>query len=256
MSTSKTPAKSTAPILDPRGEQKRPLLNLAPRITMQDLERGPILFFDNTKLGFCNYMEVFRRLKANFPKDGITNLVEHRESVRGKSTDDLRKFAEKLAAYKPKAAIFALGDVGVSPATTIMTIRIEELGIPTVYITAPPGSDLVKGVVYYRAGRLAVCPIWRLVVGWSFQEQSQDVSRHLSTGHRPALLSDVHCRIDDDVDDLPDACRIFPERDARRHLGTARQFSFQKDHRQGHGHLQHRWPVGGVGIADHHRLPR
>jgi hypothetical protein len=159
MSAGKTQARIAASILDPRGQQKRPLLNLAPRVTIEDLERGPVLFFDNTKLGFCNYIEVFKRLKANFAKGGITNLVEHRETVRGKTTDGLRAFAEKLAEYKPVAAVFALGDVGVSPATTIMTIRMEELGIPTVYITAPPGSDLVKGVVYYRAGRLAVCPI-------------------------------------------------------------------------------------------------
>jgi hypothetical protein len=159
MSVKAQAAKNSAPILDPRGEQKRPILNLAPRVKMEELKKGPVLLFDNTKLGFCNYIEVFRRLKVNFAKDGITNLVEHRESVRGKSTDDLRNFAAKLAEYKPVAAVFALGDVGVSPATTIMTIRMEELGIPTVYITAPPGSDLVKGVVHYRAGQLAVCPI-------------------------------------------------------------------------------------------------
>ena len=159
MSAGKTDARIAVSILDPRGEQKRPHLKLAPRITIEDLKKGPVLFFDNTKLGFCNYIEVFKRLKANFAKDGITNLVEHRETVRGKPTDALREFAEKLAGYRPVAAVFALGDVGVSPATTIMTIRMEELGIPTVYITAPPGSDLVKGVVYYRAGQLAVCPI-------------------------------------------------------------------------------------------------
>ena len=147
------------PILDPRGEQKRPKLNLAPRTTLDGLRKGPVIFFDNTKLGFCNYMQVFRRLKANFAKDGITNLVDYRETVRGKSTQGLEAMAEKLAALKPVAAILALGDVGTSPLTTIVTIRMEELGIPSVYITSPPGTDLVKGVVYYRAGQLCVCPI-------------------------------------------------------------------------------------------------
>ena len=126
---------------------------------MEALKKGPVVFFDNTKLGFCNYMQVYRRLKVNFAKDGITNLIDYRETVRGKSTRGLKAMAAKLAALKPVAAILALGDVGTSPLTTIVTIGMEELGIPSVYITSPPGSDLVRGVVYYRAGQLCVCPI-------------------------------------------------------------------------------------------------
>ena len=49
-------------VLDPRGQQDRPKLTLAPRVSMDDLRRGPVLFYDNTKLGFCHYMEVFRRI--------------------------------------------------------------------------------------------------------------------------------------------------------------------------------------------------
>jgi hypothetical protein len=44
------------PVLDPRGQQGRPMLQLAPRVSMDDLRKGPILFYDNTKLGFVNYM--------------------------------------------------------------------------------------------------------------------------------------------------------------------------------------------------------
>jgi hypothetical protein len=150
---------NTTPILDPRGEQKRPRLQLAPRTTMEGLRKGPVLFYDNTKLGFCHYMEVFRRIKANFAKDGITNLVDFRETVRGKSTQDLRNYAAKLAAAKPVAALLALGDVGTSPATAILTMAMEELGVPSVYIVSPPGTDLVKGVVYYRSGQLCLCPL-------------------------------------------------------------------------------------------------
>jgi hypothetical protein len=149
----------TDPILDPRGEQKRPKLKLAPRTTMELLREGPVVFFDNTKLGFCEYMQVFRRLKSNFAKDGITNLIDYRETVRGKSTQGLKAMAAHLASLKPVAAILALGDVGTSPLTAIVTIGMEELGIPSVYITSPPGTDLVKGVVFYRAGQLCVCPI-------------------------------------------------------------------------------------------------
>jgi len=139
-------------ILDPRGSQDRPMLELAPRKTMEALRKGPVLFYDNTKLGFCNYIEVYKRIKANFAKDGITNIIDFRETVRGKSTEDLKQYAKKLADAKPVAAILALGDVGTSPATAIMTIAMEELGVPSVYITSPPGTDLVRGVVFYRAG--------------------------------------------------------------------------------------------------------
>lgn len=160
MSNGKQEKAGIHPVLDPRGRQKQYLLNPAPRVTKEELKQGPVVFYDNTKLGFCKYMEVFHRIKANFAKEGITNIVDFRETVRGKSTQMLKDYArEKLAAVKPVAAILALGDVGTSPATTIMTIAMEELGIPTVYIISPPGSSLVPGVAYYRAGRLPLCPI-------------------------------------------------------------------------------------------------
>jgi hypothetical protein len=148
------------PILDPRGKQKRVMIKLAPRVSLETLRQGPVVFYDNTKLGFCHYMEVFHRIKANFAKEGITNIIDFRETVRGKSTQDLKDYAAKqLASVKPVAAILALGDVGTSPATTIVTMAMEELGIPSVYITSPPGSDLVRGVAFYRAGQLCLCPI-------------------------------------------------------------------------------------------------
>ena len=145
------------PVLDPRGRQDRPVLRLAPRATMDRLRQGPVLIFDNTKFGFVNYMEVVRRLKANFAQDGITNVVEYRETVRGKDNQTLIRFAGWLKEhFTPAAAILGLGDMGTSPATAIVTIALEELGVPSLYITAPPGSDLVRGVAFYRAGHLCL----------------------------------------------------------------------------------------------------
>ena len=51
------------PIVDPRGRQERPLLRLARRPTRQALKRGKVLFYNNTKLDFCNYGEVFAAIK-------------------------------------------------------------------------------------------------------------------------------------------------------------------------------------------------
>ena len=39
------------PVLDPRGQQERPILKLAPRVSLEELKKGKILFYDNTKLG-------------------------------------------------------------------------------------------------------------------------------------------------------------------------------------------------------------
>jgi len=151
--------KRLNPLLDPRGIQERPILKLAPRVDIEKLKSGKILFYDNTKLSFCNYGEVFVRIKERFHEAGITNFVDYRETVRGKNTKKLEDYAAMLAKEKPTAAVVALGDMGTSPATCIVTIALEKLGIPSVYITAPPGGELVEGVAVYRAGNLCLCKI-------------------------------------------------------------------------------------------------
>ncbi len=146
-------------LLDPRGMQERPVIKLAPRVGIEELKKGKILFYDNTKLSFCNYGEVFVRIKERFREMGIENFVNYRETVRGKDTKALEAYAAMLAEEKPAAAVVALGDMGTSPATCIVTMALEKLGIPAVYITAPPGGELVEGVAVYRAGNLCLCKI-------------------------------------------------------------------------------------------------
>jgi hypothetical protein len=146
-------------LIDPRGLQERPILKLAPRPGLDKLKTGKILFYDNTKLSFCNYGEVFVRIKERFREMGIGNFVDYRETVRGKDTRRLEQYAAMLAKEKPDAAVVALGDMGTSSATCVVTIALEKLGIPTVYITAPPGGELVEGVAVYRAGNLCLCKI-------------------------------------------------------------------------------------------------
>ena len=165
------------PVLDPRGQQERPQLQLAPRVSIDELKQGPILFYNNTKLDYCNYDETFVRLKENFEKLGIHNFVDVRETVRGKSSQALKAYgADLVKRTAPKAAVVALGDMGTSPATTIVTIGIEEAGVPAVYITAPPGSDLVKSVAFYRAGHLCLCPI-DIYQGSTREEVAREVDR-------------------------------------------------------------------------------
>jgi hypothetical protein len=64
-----------------------------------------------------------------------------------------------LAKEKPTAAIVAFGDMGTSSSTTVATIELEKLGIPCVYMTAPPGSAITEGVGLYRAGNLCLCSV-------------------------------------------------------------------------------------------------
>jgi hypothetical protein len=151
--------KRLNPLLDPRGFQERPIIKLAPRVSVEELKKGKILFYNNTKLSFCNYGEVFVRIKERFRDMGISTFIDYLETVRGKDTAALEKYAAMLAKEKPDAAVVALGDMGTSPATCIVTMALEKLGIPSVYITAPPGGDLVEGVAVYRAGNLCLCKI-------------------------------------------------------------------------------------------------
>ena len=148
-------------LLDPRGYQERPMLELAKRPTLEELKNGKILFYNNTKLGFCNYYTVFDRIKEHLREIGCddSKWVEYTETVRGKNAAKLAEYAEMLAQEKPVAAIVAFGDMGTSSSTTVLTIALEKIGIPAVYMTAPPGTGITQGVGVYRAGNLCMASV-------------------------------------------------------------------------------------------------
>ncbi len=110
-------------VFDPRGKQTRAELSLAPRASRTELEDAPVLFCNNTKLDFCAYPELFPAIKDLLRARGISNFVDRRESVRGKDTPELRRFAGELADSGARAAIIGLADIGVTPATTILTTK-------------------------------------------------------------------------------------------------------------------------------------
>ena len=148
-------------LLDPRGYQERPMLELAKRPTLEELKNGKILFYNNTKLGFCNYYTVFDRIKEHLREIGCddSQWVEYTETVRGKNAAKLAEYARMLAQEKPVAAIVAFGDMGTSSSTTVLTIALEKIGIPAVYMTAPPGTGITQGVGVYRAGNLCMASV-------------------------------------------------------------------------------------------------
>jgi hypothetical protein len=148
-------------ILDPRGYQERSNIKLATRPSLAELKSGKILFYNNTKLNFCNYYTVFDRIKEHLREIGCddSKWVEYTETVRGKNAEKLSEYAAMLADAKPVAAIVAFGDMGTSSSTTVLTIALEKLGIPAVYMTAPPGTGITEGVGAYRAGNLCLCSV-------------------------------------------------------------------------------------------------
>jgi len=152
-------SKQLNPLLDPRGYQERTKITLAKRPTLEELKKGKILFYNNTKLGFCNYYTVFDRIKEHLTEIGATNWVEYTETVRGKDAAMLADYAAMLAKEEPVAAIVAFGDMGTSSSTTVVTMELEKQGIPAVYMTAPPGTAITEGVGVYRAGHLCMCSV-------------------------------------------------------------------------------------------------
>ena len=196
-------AKKLNDLLDPRGIQERTVIQLAPRVSLEELKKGKILFYNNTKLGFCNYYTVFDRIKERLREIGISNFVEYTETVRGKDAVKLAEYAAKLAKEKPTAAIVAFGDMGTSSSTTVVTIELEKLGIPSVYMTAPPGTAITEGVGLYRAGNLCMASV-DIYQASTVEEVSAEVDKKwdyiigslTKNGPELAKLADIPLKMD------------------------------------------------------------
>ena len=65
-------------LLDPRGYQERKVIELSKRPSLEELKKARILFYNNTKLGFCNYYTVYDRIRERLRGIGCddTNWVE------------------------------------------------------------------------------------------------------------------------------------------------------------------------------------
>jgi hypothetical protein len=194
-------------LIDPRGKQPRELMKLAPRPSIEELQKGKIVFYNNTKLLHNNYMTIFHHVKKKLADEGIENVVDFIETPRGKSNQDLLDYAAKLAAERPTAAIVAIGDIGVSPACTIITIALEKLGIPTLYITAPPGTAISKATAHYRSGQLCITSLEELFPGNTDHEIETMINEQWSSMMDAFLLppgeiekrADLQFEIDTDV---------------------------------------------------------
>ena len=146
--------------IDPRGKWEDRKIKLAKGITLSDLKNLDIIFYNNTKLNWNNYDKIFPTIKNYFKKQGAEKFIDYEETVRGKSTEDLYKHAINLNnKLKPDVAFIGVADMGVTPATTILTIAFEELNVPSILLTVSPGAELAEGVAFYRAGQLRICQL-------------------------------------------------------------------------------------------------
>ena len=145
-------------LLDPRGYRQLPVLTLAPRPDMSALTAGRVLFYDNTKMDVGHFGVLFAQIKRGMQVRGAGNFIDFRETIRGKSNADIAALAERFRTMSVSAAVIGLADMGVCPAMVALTIAMERAGIPTVCLTAGPGSALAVAHAHYRAGKLCLVP--------------------------------------------------------------------------------------------------
>jgi hypothetical protein len=145
-------------LLDPRGKLELTRIALAPRPDAAALAAGTVLFYDNEKMDVGHYGLIYTRLKAGLRGAGIARFCDRRASIRGKTNADIAAMARELCDLGACAAVIALADMGVSPAMVALAVEMERLGLPTVCLTARPGSRLAVAHAHYRAGSLCLVP--------------------------------------------------------------------------------------------------
>lgn len=175
------PGEPTARVIDPRPDRPaEPDFELAPRVSIDALRTTKVLFFDNGKLDSGEYMAVYDAVAAHLAEEEITNVTYVNETIRGKTAEDFDRLAGSFTADGFGAAITALGDKGMTIGTVALTIELERAGIPTVCITAPPGSRLAAATAWLRVGGLRLCEL-DMYQASSAAEIEEEVSRWFST---------------------------------------------------------------------------
>ena len=145
-------------VLDPRGKLRLMHIALAPRPSAAALASGTLLFYDNEKMDVGHYGLIYDWIKEGLRARGISRFVDHRATIRGKTSADITVMARELSRLGASAAVIGLADMGVSPAMVALAVELERLGVPTVCLTARPGSRLAIAHAHYRAGSLCFLP--------------------------------------------------------------------------------------------------
>ena len=145
-------------LLDPRGRLDLGRITLARRPDVAALAAGNLLFYDNEKMDVGHYGPIYTRIKEGLRAHGISRFCDRRATIRGKTSADIAAMAREFSEVGACAAVVALADMGVSPAMVALSVEMERLGVPTVCLTARPGSRLAAAHAHYRAGSLCLVP--------------------------------------------------------------------------------------------------
>lgn len=146
--------------VDPRPDRPaEPSFELADRVSRAELRSNPVLLFDNGKLASGEYMAVYDAVENHLADEGVQETEYVEETIRGKTATDFESLAESFNQGGYVAALTALGDKGMTIGTVGLTIELERVGIPTVCLTAPPGSRLAEATAWLRVGGLRLCEI-------------------------------------------------------------------------------------------------
>ena len=145
-------------LLDPRGQLRLARITLARRPSRSALAAGTLLFYDNEKMDVGHYGLIYPRIKEGLRREGISAFTDRRASIRGKTSAGIAAMARELSELGAAAAVIGLADMGVSPAMVALAVEMERLGLPTVCLTARPGSRLAIAHAHYRAGSLCLVP--------------------------------------------------------------------------------------------------
>jgi hypothetical protein len=145
-------------VLDPRGKLRLTRIALARRPSAAALASGTLLFYDNEKMDVGHYGLIYEWIKEGLRARGISQFVDCRATIRGKTGEDITVMARELSELGASAAVIGLADMGVSPAMVSLAVGLERLGVPTVCLTARPGSRLAIAHAHYRAGSLCLVP--------------------------------------------------------------------------------------------------
>jgi hypothetical protein len=138
---------------DPRGISREIPSDPARRLTV--MATATVVLVDNGKLaaGTGAFDSIPAALVAQF---GLSHWRIFSRDLLRYHHSQLARVIDEIAALKPDAAVFALGDAGVSVQTMLAAIGLEQRGIPTVVLATALGAPACKAIAQPRLPALPV----------------------------------------------------------------------------------------------------